>query len=97
MSVSRRSLVAATLPDGIFDEIANLDPVYVDGMAGVTNLGTNFGTIYFRYVPVQSGNGVINYTKTPILYVVSPRASIPCSDLQRMVDAMPSPVHIGMN
>jgi hypothetical protein len=32
-------------------DFACLDPVYVDGMAGVLNLGANFASLYFRWTP----------------------------------------------
>jgi hypothetical protein len=76
----------------LIGDFACLDPVYVDGIAGVTNLGTNFGTVFFRYVPVKSENGGMFYERTPVLYVVSPRSSLVCNSPQcRFVQALSGP------
>lgn len=55
-------------------DIAALDPTYVDGVLGLTNLGDNFGTVYFRYIPVKSERNLVVYEKVPVHYLVRPRA-----------------------
>jgi hypothetical protein len=85
------------MDERLINEIGNIDPVYVDGVATVLDLGPNFGTVYFRYVPVQSGGQII-YTKTPILYLVRPRASSVCRcELQPMIGTAPLRIAAGMN
>ncbi len=60
--------------DRLLAEIPCLDPVYVDGILEFTALGTNFGTVYFRLVPVKSENGGVIYERTPVLYLIRPKA-----------------------
>jgi hypothetical protein len=47
----------APLSDAAFADYAAIEPMYVDGVAGVFNLGTNFGTMFFRWTPVRSEGG----------------------------------------
>ena len=53
-----------------------IEPVYVDGIAGLLNLGPNFATLYFRWVPAQSEGGAFIYQQTPAITLVRPTASI---------------------
>ena len=39
----------APLSDAAFADDAAIEPMYVDGVAGVFNLGANFGTMFFRW------------------------------------------------
>jgi hypothetical protein len=77
------------MTERLMADIAALDPVYVDGIAGLVNLGTNFGTVYFRFIPIKSENGLIMYEKTPVLYLVRPRSGgcqAPTCDYMRILD-----------
>jgi hypothetical protein len=70
---------------------ACLDPVYIDGIAGILNLGCNVAMCYFRWQPVRR-NGLMVYERAPALYVVRPRASISSSGaFARMLDGQPAP------
>jgi hypothetical protein len=54
------------------------EPICVDGIAGVFNLGVNFGTMLFRWVPVRSDGGGLTYERSPTLVLVQPRTSLLC-------------------
>ena len=57
------------------DEIAAfncIDPIYVDGIAGMMSLGTNFAVLYFRWSMTPSGG----HEKMPALKIVRPVNSI---------------------
>jgi hypothetical protein len=89
-----------TLDDEAMAEFAALDPVYVDGRLGpLINLGANFGTHYFRWVPVPSEKGII-YRKVPSLLLVRPMSSLvrcrECEDTQTMIGP-PSATTTGFN
>jgi hypothetical protein len=84
--------MAFEMDDKMLADIAALDPVYVDGVGGVTNLGANFGTLFFRYVPVKTENGGLLYERTPVLYVMRPRSSLICGNSRcRFVEALSGP------
>jgi hypothetical protein len=58
-------------------EFQALDPIYVDGrLDPLVNLGDNFASYYFRWIPVQSRSGEIVYKETPALILVRPLASL---------------------
>jgi hypothetical protein len=59
-------------------DYAALDPVYVDGIAGVFNLGPNFSAMFFRWQPVRAENGVITYERAPAMVLIQPRAALLC-------------------
>ena len=54
--------------DRLLADFACLDPVYVDGIftEGVTNLGANFITPYFRWMPINTENGVRDARKSSL-------------------------------
>lgn len=56
-------------------DFACLDPVYVDGIAGIVNLGTNFAQCFFRWQIVSAGA----YERVPAVYLIRPRSSIQCT------------------
>ena len=64
------------MDERLMAEFACLDPVYVDGIAGLMNLGTNFSIQYFRWTPVGVEGGKVLYQKTAALRLVRPRASL---------------------
>ena len=67
------------MSERLMADFACLDPVYVDGIAGLTNLGGgNFGTLYFRWTAVGVGLHGKLYEKTPALVLVRPTISVPC-------------------
>jgi hypothetical protein len=66
----------SVLGDRLLGEIASLDPVYVDGIAGAINLGTNFMLPFFRLIPVKTESGTIIMQRTPILLLVCPHSSL---------------------
>jgi hypothetical protein len=85
--------------DLLITDAACLDPIYADGIGGATNLGSNFGTIYFRWVPMRSESGLLVYEKAPALYVVMPKTSIltPNGVLARMIEGPePAPRRMAM-
>jgi hypothetical protein len=56
----------------VFDErlladFASLEPVYVDGVLGLVNLGGNFAAVHYRLVPVKSESAIIVMEKIPTL------------------------------
>jgi hypothetical protein len=51
-----------------------LEPQYVDGIAGMVNLGANLAVLYFRWQMTASGL----YERAPALRIVGPIASITC-------------------
>jgi hypothetical protein len=61
--------------DRLVADLACLDPVYVDGiiLEGVANLGPNFTTPFFRWVPTINSNGVMVMERSPALLLVRPR------------------------
>ena len=54
-------------------EFACLDPVYVDGIARMTNLGATFSTFYWRWRPTEHG-----CEKAPAMVVVRPWSGMLC-------------------
>jgi hypothetical protein len=65
-----------------------LDPIYVDGIAGMARLaGDNFATFFFRWE--LSAAGV--YTRSPALRVVGPIASITCRSCADIVSGLKKP------
>jgi len=67
--------------DRLLADFACIDPVYVDGIARILNLGTNFQILYFRWVPTQSEHGLVTMVKTPAASVIRPKTSIRQCDL----------------
>lgn len=57
-------------------DFACLDPIYVDGVAGLLNFGASFGVLYYRWVAVRSEGGRMIYEKAPALHVRQPRSSL---------------------
>jgi hypothetical protein len=49
-----------------------LEPLYVDGVAGMANLGTNFAILYFRWNMIVGGG----HEKVPALKIIRPVSSI---------------------
>jgi hypothetical protein len=64
--------------DRLIADFACLDPMYVDGIAGVLNLGSNFSTPFFRWAPRQSEGGIITFEKVPAMLIVQPRSALIC-------------------
>ena len=48
MSSVRDQFSETLLSDANLADYAAIEPMYVDGVAGVFNLGANFGTMFFR-------------------------------------------------
>jgi hypothetical protein len=58
----------------------------------VTNLGTNFTTPFFRWVPTTNENGVMVLERVAALLVVRPRSSLlPRSPLAALLDRQAAP------
>jgi hypothetical protein len=74
----------APLSDTVFADYAAIDPIYVDGVAGVFNLGANFGTMFFRWVPVRAEGGAMTYERSPTIVMVQPRATLLCGKACRV-------------
>jgi hypothetical protein len=80
------------MDDMLLADVPCLDPVYVDGVAGVLNLGDNFGTVFFRFVPVKQDNGLIAFQRTPTLYMIRPTNSLEPNDpIRSLLAAQPVP------
>jgi hypothetical protein len=67
-----------TITDELLGEFAALDPVYVDGAAGLVDLGENFSTLLFRWVPTTSANGVLLYERQAAMVLVRPKSALRC-------------------
>jgi hypothetical protein len=80
----RDPLADAPLSDAAIADYAAIEPMYVDGVAGVFNLGANFGTMYFRWVPVRGDGGGITYERSPAFVMVQPRAPLLCGKACRL-------------
>jgi hypothetical protein len=86
-NLSRRSILADGMTE---DEIVGfncLEPQYVDGVAGMVNLGANFAVLYFRW---QMTTGGI-YERAPALRVVGPVGSIACRTCADTVRGLAKP------
>jgi hypothetical protein len=84
--------------DRLLADFACLDPIYVDGIARILNLGTNFQVLYFRWVPTQSKHGLTTMEKAPAASVIRPKTSImQCSqsgcDFLKWVETDKAPGH----
>ena len=67
------------MSDQLMADFACMDPVYVDGIAGLMNIGgTNFSTLYFRWKAVGVGPRGKLYKRSPALVLVRPITSVPC-------------------
>jgi hypothetical protein len=64
-----------------------LEPIYVDGTAGLVNLGTNFAILYFRWQMTASGL----YERAPALRMIQPLASITCRSCFDAVTGLAKP------
>jgi hypothetical protein len=64
------------LSERLIADFACLDPVYVDDMAGVLNLGTNFQMLFHRWSPRSDREGGVGFEKIPALSLILPRTSI---------------------
>jgi hypothetical protein len=83
----------SSLSENHFEDFAALDPIYVDGVAAVFNLGPNFATMFFRWAPVKCNGGVI-YERTSSHVIVQPRSSLLCRSgcsIVAMLDAQGQP------
>jgi hypothetical protein len=67
-----------TLSDAHLADYAAIEPMYVDGVAGVFNLGANFGTMFFRWTPVRSEDGPVMFERSPAFVLVQPRSALLC-------------------
>jgi hypothetical protein len=66
----------------------------LDGISGVLNMGDNFASMYFRWVPVKDENGALMYEQSPAMVIVRPRASLLCGPgctITAMLDSRPTP------
>ena len=83
-----------TLSDAHLADFAAIEPIYVDGIAGVFNLGPNFATLFFRWIPVKSEGGIIGYERAPAIVVTQPRSALICGKgcrLNALLDAQGAP------
>jgi hypothetical protein len=79
-SEPRGSVNLTTIIDErLFADFACLDPIYVDDMVGVLNLGANFNMLFYRWVP-RANDGLITYDRSPALSLVLPRTSVLARD-----------------
>jgi hypothetical protein len=81
------------LTERLLNDFACLDPIYVDGIAGVLNLGENFGTLFYRW-SAKLTSGVVSYERLPAMTLIRPRASLVCgphSIIASMLDSQEPP------
>jgi hypothetical protein len=84
----------APLLDATFADYAAIEPMYVDGVAGVFNLGANFGTMFFRWTTVRSEDGPVMFERSPAFVLVQPRSALLCGKgcrLNAVLDAQGAP------
>jgi hypothetical protein len=62
--------------ENILGEVAGMEPVPVDGLLGLVNLGDTFLTCYYRWVPLKFENGILVREKHVTLVITSPRVSV---------------------
>lgn len=58
------------MDERLMADFACLEPVYADGIAGLINLGENYGTLLYRWQRVGPGK----LERVPALYLVRPRS-----------------------
>lgn len=56
--------------------IACIEPIHVDGMIGVIDLGETFLTCFYRLRAVKFDAGQMVYEREPVLSLVRPRHSL---------------------
>lgn len=56
-------------------DIACIEPIPVDGVLGLINLGETFLTCYFRWRAVKFENGATVYERTPAHVILRPRSA----------------------
>jgi hypothetical protein len=76
--MSNNQLSDTFLSDAHLADYAAIEPMYVDGVAGVFNLGANFGTMFFRWTPVRSEDGPVMFERSPAFVLVQPRSALLC-------------------
>lgn len=59
-----------------FEDLPFIEPVHVDGVLGVFNMGTDFMTCYFRWRPALLASGQIGTEKVLAHVIVRPMTSI---------------------
>jgi hypothetical protein len=84
MSSVRDQFSETLLSDANLADYAAIEPMYVDGVAGVFNLGANFGTMFFRWTPVRSEGGPVMFERSPGLVLVQPRSALLCGKSCRL-------------
>ena len=82
------------MDERLMAEFSCLEPTYVDGIAGVLNLGENIAMLMFRWQPVHSDSGGIILHRAPAMYLVRPRSSVlrckPGCEFGKLVEGVPS-------
>jgi hypothetical protein len=77
--------------EGLLADIACIEPVAVDGLFGLVNLGETFLTCFYRWRAVKWENGVLVREKVISLVISRPRTSlISCGCFDRWLVAQPS-------
>ena len=76
------------MSDQLIADFACIDPVYVDGVAGLMNLGENFAALYFRWKMVGVGTHGKLFERQPALVLVRPTTSVGCPKCPYMVERL---------
>lgn len=76
MAFHVREATMLEMDERLVADFGCVDPIYVDGVAGILNLGQNFGMLFYRMVPVCSEGGGIALQQAPAVYLVRPKASV---------------------
>ena len=84
MSSVRDQFSETLLSDANLADYAAIEPMYVDGVAGVFNLGANFGTMFIRWTPVRSEDGPVMFERSPAFVLVQPRSALLCGKSCRL-------------
>ena len=76
------------MSEQLMADFACLDPVYVDGVAGLMNLGDNFAALYFRWKVVGAGPHGKLYERQPAVVLVRPIQSVGCPKCPYMTERL---------
>jgi len=75
------------LDERLMAEFSAIDPIYVDCLAGVLNLGCNFASLFARFAPMIGMGEMV-----PAAVIIRPKASIVhCGNcmFSKMIEGLP--------
>jgi hypothetical protein len=71
----------------LLNDVACLDPTYVDDCPLILSLGTNVNLLFVRLVPKVGENGLIVFERVPALSVVLPWTANLCRSADKLFSA----------